>query len=164
MERRLVVMRHAKSSWSSGAPTDHARPLNKRGRRDAPKVGEFLATTGWAPDLVLSSDSLRTRETWECLEPTLGAVDPIFLGTLYHAGIDALRREIPDRATDAHQTVLVLGHNPGWENAVNWLTGRPTRLKTADAALLVGEGPTWAEALAEPMGWTMARFVRSRAL
>ena len=63
--KRLVVMRHAKSDWSSGASTDHARPLNQRGRREAPITAARLATLGWAPDRVSSSDSQRTREALE---------------------------------------------------------------------------------------------------
>ena len=60
MQRRLMVMRHAKSSWKSQVPTDHERPLNERGRRDAARVGKRLAELGWVPDFVVSSDSRRT--------------------------------------------------------------------------------------------------------
>jgi len=65
MSKRLIIMRHAKSSWTSGAATDHQRPLNKRGRRDAPRIGARLQHLGWLPDLVIASDSERTRETWQ---------------------------------------------------------------------------------------------------
>ena len=64
MHRRLIIMRHAKSSWTSGALSDHERPLNARGIRDAPRVGAALVKRGWLPQLVLSSDSERTRETF----------------------------------------------------------------------------------------------------
>ena len=63
MAKRLLVTRHAKSSWKSGEDSDHARPLNKRGRRDAPRVAAHLVGLGWVPEQVLSSDSQRTRET-----------------------------------------------------------------------------------------------------
>jgi phosphohistidine phosphatase SixA len=68
MRRRLMIMRHAKSSWKGQVPTDHDRPLNTRGRRDAVRVGKRLAKLGWVPDLVVSSDSRRTRETWERMQ------------------------------------------------------------------------------------------------
>ena len=68
MRRRIIVMRHAKSSWKSGARDDHARPLNKRGRRDAPRIAARLAELGWVPERVISSDSERTRQTWARME------------------------------------------------------------------------------------------------
>ncbi len=64
MTRRLIVMRHAKSSWKHAGLTDHQRPLNKRGRKDAPRVARALIERGWTPRRVLSSDAARTRETW----------------------------------------------------------------------------------------------------
>jgi phosphohistidine phosphatase len=65
MGKRLIIMRHAKSSWTSGASTDHQRPLNKRGRHAAPRIGARLRDIGWIPDMVIASDSERTRETWQ---------------------------------------------------------------------------------------------------
>ena len=66
MQRRLMLMRHAKSSWKSQVPTDHERPLNERGRRDAARVGKRLAKLGWLPDVVVGSDSRRTEEKPGC--------------------------------------------------------------------------------------------------
>ncbi len=62
-ERTLLIIRHAKSDWESGAP-DHERPLNARGRREAPKLGKHLAALGLRPDLVVCSDAARARQTW----------------------------------------------------------------------------------------------------
>ena len=62
--RRLILMRHAKSSWAIDGQEDHQRPLNKRGRRDAPRVAAALAARDWLPDFVVSSDAERTRQTW----------------------------------------------------------------------------------------------------
>ncbi|MBK6580418.1 MAG: histidine phosphatase family protein [Sandaracinaceae bacterium] len=61
--RRLLLTRHAKSDWSTEAPDDHARPLNKRGRRDAPRVGALVQSLGWRPELVLCSSAQRALET-----------------------------------------------------------------------------------------------------
>ena len=95
MQRRLIVMRHAKSSWKSGAATDHARPLNARGRRDAPAIGQRLRDSGWVPQMVLSSDSKRTRETYRRMSEQLGDVVPArFLRSLYDAGLDGFRAEV----------------------------------------------------------------------
>ena len=71
MKRRLIVMRHAKSSWKDPGQTDHERPLNGRGRRSAPLVAARLAELGWAPTRVHSSDAARTVETWRGMEETM---------------------------------------------------------------------------------------------
>ena len=164
MQRRLIVMRHAKSDWSSGASSDHARPLNARGRHDAPRVARRLAALGWVPDRTLSSTAERTRETWALMAPELGRfVDVAFLDALYLAGTDALRAAL-DEVPDELETVLALGHNPGWEEAAAWLTGQHVGLTTANALLLAGEGDSWAEAVGAPGTWRLVEHVRPRDL
>lgn len=159
---RLVLMRHAKSSWKSGAPTDHARPLNGRGRRAAPKVAAELVRLGWVPDLVLSSDAARTRETWERMRPVLGEAKIILRHELYMAGVEELRLALAARGDG--QTVLALGHNPGWEEALAWLSGHQEVLKTADAALLSSSATSWAQSVGTPRLWSLEGLVRARAL
>jgi len=163
MKRRLIVMRHAKSSWSSPAPTDHERPLNKRGQRDAPRVGAALVQAGWVPQLVLSSDSQRTRETFAGL---LGSfpetVGVTYLPSFYHGGTNAVREEVT-RLGDELECVLVLGHNPGWEQIVGALTGEGVVMKTATAALLARDLPHWHRAF-EPASWTLERVIYPREL
>lgn len=162
MKRRLAVLRHAKSSWSTGAVSDHARPLNERGLRAAPLVGEALAALGWCPDRILSSDSLRTRMTVEGVLRGLGAPVPArFTGMLYHPSVDDVRRALPE-VPDEVETVLVVGHNPGWEDLVQWLSGVMVTMKTADCALLVGHGASWQQAVADPGTWELENFLRSR--
>ena len=95
MQRRLIIMRHAKSSWNSPAATDHARPLNKRGQHDAPRVGTALVEQDWTPDLVLSSDSQRTRETFAGMTESFpGGIEVRFLSSFYHGGLNAIREEV----------------------------------------------------------------------
>ena len=136
MKRRLIVMRHAKSSWNSAGGPDHERPLNDRGRRDAPGVGAALVEGGWIPDLVLSSDSQRTRETFAGLSESFPSkVEARFLPSFYSDGFGAVQGELP-RVSDEVTCLLVLGHNPGWESLVEWLSGEDIVMKTATAALL----------------------------
>lgn len=147
MMLRLVVMRHAKSDWDAGASTDHERPLNERGRREAPVVGKELAKLGYAPALVISSDSKRTTETLELARPFWPAAEVRFSRDLYHAGIGEVRQavaSVPPEIT----TLLVLGHNPGWESMVSQLSGAHVELKTSHAAVLESDAATFAEALA----------------
>jgi len=162
MQRRLIVMRHAKSSWDSGASGDHARPLNPRGRRDAPRVARHLAELGWTPDRVWSSTSQRTTETWELMAPELReGLQVTFDRRLYLAGLGTLQEVASEWPEDA-RTLLVLGHNPGWEDAASQLSGSPISMTTANAVLLEGEGSTWAEALER--SWTLHQQLRPREL
>jgi phosphohistidine phosphatase len=166
MKRRLILMRHAKSAWNTEAPSDHARPLNDRGRRDAPKVAARLVALGWRPGLVLSSDSERTRQTAASFEAAFGSeVEVRFLSKLYLAGVEQVRAEIAE-LPDTLASALLLGHNPGWEDALAWLSGEPEPLKTANAALLEAEneGATWRELAEAPRRFRLVELVRSREL
>ena len=164
MRRRLIVMRHAKSSWNSEVLTDHARPLKKRGCRDAPCVAARLAELGWVPQYVLSSDSQRTRETYELMSPAFAGEPPVeFLYSLYHCGVEGFCSEV-SRLDDEILSVLAVGHNPGWEEVVDWLTGEAVGMTTANAALLEGTGDTWREAVAEACSWTLVDVVRPKEL
>ena len=164
MQRRLIVMRHAKSDWNTDAPNDHARPLNARGRRDAPRVAARLVELGWTPGHVLSSDSCRTRETHERMAEALGDLaETTFLRSLYHAGIDALRDAMLE-VDDETSCAIALGHNPGWQHAVAWLCGESIEMTTANAALLECDEETWADALVRPRQWTLSDVVRPKEL
>lgn len=161
---RLILMRHAKSSWKSGAPTDHARPLNKRGRRDAPRIGKALADRRWQPDLVLSSDSERTRETFERMrEPLGGAPRVVFTRTLYHAGVEQVREALVG-VSEGQRCVLLLGHNMGWEQVLTWLTGKEERMTTANAALMSCEIGSWEQAVQSPLMWSLNEVLRPKTL
>src|SRR5688572_21762822 len=118
MERRLILMRHAKSSWKAEAENDHERPLNKRGKRDAPRIASKLAALDWAPDFLLSSDSQRTRETWKRMESAFERPPHTsFTRRLYLAGIGEVRSELVLVPPDV-RTLMLLGHNDGWEEVL----------------------------------------------
>jgi phosphohistidine phosphatase len=159
-ERRLIVMRHAKSAWPEEVASDHARPLNDRGRRDAPNVARELVQLGWQPQMILSSDAQRTRETEELMRTRWQGEVPVeFVRVLYHAGyaeIVGVVEIVPETVS----TLLVLGHNPGWEELVHTLSGQRVTLKTATAALLTGSGATWSEALRDRRGWQVAAVIQ----
>lgn len=107
MTRTLILMRHAKSSWDDYTLADHDRPLNKRGRRSATALAEWLATKPWQPDQALVSTATRTQETFAGLGLSLTAD---FTRTLYHA--DAAEMQLV-LETASGNTVLMIGHNPG---------------------------------------------------
>jgi phosphohistidine phosphatase len=110
-DRRLVLLRHAKSAWPD--IPDHERPLARRGQRDAPVMGRWLRAVGLVPDLVLCSTARRARETWQLAESGLGAVPPVrFDDRVYEASPTALLNLIR-RESGAAETLLVVGHDPG---------------------------------------------------
>lgn len=165
--RRLVLMRHAKSDQDAaddlGRPLpDHARPLAPRGLRAAPRVGAWLRDQGWSPDAVVLSDAARTTQTWRAMAGLFAPGLPVLPSPrLYLAGLGALRAEASGWPP-GWETVLALGHNPGWELAATQLCGQRVELKTASCALLEGQGPTWSAALGAP--WRLVRVVHPRAL
>ena len=164
MRRRLILMRHAKSSWKSDAPSDHTRPLNKRGRRAAPAMGRHLEELGWVPDLIVSSDAVRTKETCSLMTEAMEATpEQRYERSLYHAGITEIGAVL--RTVDPTiPTVLLLGHNPGWSVAATDLTDVSVDLKTADAALLEIEAEDWASAFDADAGFELITIVRARSL
>lgn len=106
MTKTLILMRHTKSSWNHPGLDDHDRPLNKRGRKSAEALGNWLREKGWAPDQILCSDSVRTKETLGGLRLD---VSPDMQPELYRATANQMLR-ILSRATG--DTVLMIGHNP----------------------------------------------------
>lgn len=111
MTLRLILTRHAKSSWDNANQPDHERPLNPRGRRAAKAIGEWLESRGYGPQLILCSTATRTRETCDLLNETLGkAAEVRHVKELYHASPEQMMEVLKQtEETD----VLLIGHNPG---------------------------------------------------
>lgn len=111
--KQLLICRHAKSSWDDASLSDVERPLNKRGRRDAPEMGRRLAERGLLPDLILASHATRAWTTAEAYADRLGyppdriQVDP-GLYTATAASLLALVRALEPRLG----RILLVGHNP----------------------------------------------------
>ena len=162
--KRLIIMRHAKSAWDDTTHSDHERTLNARGRRTAPIVADALVERGWQPNFVLSSDSRRTRETWEHMAERFSSRPRLrFDRSLYLAGLDEVQSAAQTVFDEAH-TLLVLGHNPGWEDMASRLTNSYLSLKTADCVLMERTAQSWAEALADETGWAFIEFIPARSL
>jgi phosphohistidine phosphatase len=129
--KRLLILRHAKSSWSDSSLDDWQRPLNDRGERDAPRVGDLIKRQSLVPDLIITSDAERARTTAQAVARRAGyAREMIFEPALYHAGPEDVISVINGVANDVN-TVLIVGHNPGLENLVQQLTGEDVTLPTA---------------------------------
>ncbi len=127
----LLILRHAKSSWDNPGLCDHDRPLNGRGRRDAPRIGELLAAESLLPDAVLCSTACRTVQTWQLLSAAAGCdVEPRYEAAIYLASGGDLLEQL--HTFPAGQKIgLVIGHNPGLEVLVAMLTGKRVTMPTA---------------------------------
>lgn len=160
---RLIVVRHAEAGWG-GSGSDRDRPLTPRGLQQAARLGQALATAGWAPDVVVHSEARRTTQTWAGLAGPLGG-EPLVASSwsLYHDGPAAYLQAVAQHAGPAG-TVALVGHNPVVGELVELLTGQRLRFGTAHAALLqaVLPGPWqgWEPALGVPMGFGVERLIR----
>ena len=135
--KTLLVLRHAKSSWSDPALDDHERPLNKRGRRDGPRMGELVREYGLIPDIVIASDAVRAQLTAERVAEAARYAGEIRLDRhLYMAGPAEILSLLPTVGENA-ETVMIVGHNPGLEKLVEQLTGERQDLPTAALAQIV---------------------------
>lgn len=141
MARRLIVMRHAKSSWHDPDLEDHDRPLNNRGRGDAPRIADAIHGRQWTPDLILVSSSKRTLQTLSGMSHRFEEVPFDIRPGIYHATVNNLMLELKDMVEDG--TTMILGHNPGSEILVNHLSGEWHTMPTATAVLLVETSSAW---------------------
>ena len=145
--RRLILIRHAKSSWDDAEMPDHDRPLNPRGRRASAELGQWLASRDYLPDQVLCSTAARTRETFAALGLE-GAPEPEFVKALYHAEPDTMLAALKG-ATG--QVVMMLGHNPGIAAFAALLPAEPphhadfARYPTAATLVVDFEIESWAD-------------------
>lgn len=148
-DRTLVLMRHAKSSWSTGDP-DHARPLSGRGRRDGWAAGAWFVDHGLVPELAIVSTSTRTRQTLQRLThggATFGAIE--FDSAIYGADEHDLVRLVTSAPSNV-RTLLVIGHNRAIEEAVfllarrvgnhEWWSAMDAKFPTAAIAVIGFDG------------------------
>lgn len=152
--RRLLLARHAKSSWGDPSLADHDRPLNGRGRRAAPLVAATLAERGFVPDAVRSSSSCRTRETWELMAPRFGGDPRVeYFSELYLAPPRAVLETVAS-VPSAVETLMILGHNPSTHALAAYLARRGDRqlrdriirsFPTGAVAVIELDGDDWGE-------------------
>ncbi len=119
MSKRLILIRHAKSSWDNPYGDDHARVLNKRGRASAKALGAWLVEQGYVPDVLLCSDAARTQETAALALPDH---KPVLLARLYHAAPQTILDMVSKQTA---RCVAVIGHNPGIGMLANALVQTP---------------------------------------
>lgn len=129
--RTLMLLRHGKSSHKDARLADFDRPLTKRGRRDAGRIGALLVDEDMLPDLILSSTACRARATTERLVAAAGFDGPVHLmDDLYMASPRQMVKVIAAQPA-ARTAIMVVGHNPGLEELMTALTKCDEPLPTA---------------------------------
>jgi len=165
--RRLILTRHAKSSWDDPAQDDHDRPLNARGRRAARALGDWLASRGYEPEEVLCSTAVRARETWSGIAaaPLEVLAQVRELPELYLAAPDQMLGVLRSATGDC---VMMVGHNPGIAEFAAMLPAWPPqtiefrRYPTAATLVLDFEAASWRD-IAPSKGSVLDFFVPAHA-
>lgn len=143
--KTLLLLRHAKSSRSDPTLPDFDRPLNGRGKRAAPRMGELLQQEGLVPSRLVSSPAVRARDTAKRVARRCGYGKAIELQPeLYHATAESICRVLRELWNDPAR-VLLVGHNPGLEELIEQLTGSPVRFPTAALAQVSLPIASWEE-------------------
>jgi len=168
--RRLMLLRHAKSEWPDGVD-DHERPLARRGRRASPLIGNHMVEAGLMPDLVIVSTARRAQETWDLVRPALrGKIGRRDEPRIYEAPAGSILEVIHETPIEAH-TLLLVGHNPGFQDLALELTGQGrqpdlTRMRekypTGGLAVIDFDIGTWRDVA--PAAGELQRFVTPRSL
>lgn len=147
---KLIIVRHAKSSWSDQGLRDHDRPLAPRGQRAAAIIGKWLTIKDHQPSAVICSTATRASQTWERISPHLESPEEVrFTSDLYHAG----RRQIWKIVQQCELSpLLIVGHNPGFGDFARAAVQEPPRrheffrYPTAATAVCTFNAATWSEA------------------
>jgi phosphohistidine phosphatase len=148
--KTLYVIRHAKSSWEDEELSDFDRPLNDRGKRDAPRMGKRLKEKNVTPDLMITSPAKRALSTCKRIAEILNyPKDKIKTkNSLYHADEEKILKVVHD-LSDKHNVVLLFGHNPGLTDFVNALSNDSKHMidnvPTCGIACFKAEIDRWAD-------------------
>jgi phosphohistidine phosphatase len=167
--RRLMLLRHAKSAWPDGV-SDLDRPLADRGREAAPRMGRYLADESLLPDLVLVSPARRTQETWDFVRAAIGDADTRTEPRIYEAPSARLLTVVQEVPVTA-RALLMIGHNPGFQDLAKHLVGHGDRYAfarltqkypTAGLAVIDFAVEDWSEVAAR--AGRLDRFVTPKTL
>jgi phosphohistidine phosphatase len=141
--KKLLIMRHAKSSWKEADVADHERPLKKRGMKDAATIGKILKNKELTPNKMISSSAVRAADTAAIVADKSGYKKEIeFTDKLYMAESGAIL-ELIHSQPDSIKVLMVIGHNPGMEALVQVLSREVESLSTASVAYFQADIKSW---------------------
>lgn len=143
--KTLYLLRHAKSSWKDASLADFERPLKGRGREAAERMGRFLASKKVNISALISSPSVRTRETVEILlRHSRLQVEPLFDQRIYEASLATLAQVVSEIPAE-NKSAMLVGHNPGMEELLAFLTHESRHMPTCALARISLDGVSWKE-------------------
>jgi phosphohistidine phosphatase len=143
---RLLILRHAKSSWSDEHADDWERTLTGRGVRDATRVGELLRRLSLVPDSIITSDAVRAQMTAQLVADAAGYGGKVIQSSLlYHAQPGAVIEVLRTVPAATVRSVMIVGHNPGLEDLAAQLTGEHVGLPTAALVNVAVDIDRWSE-------------------
>ncbi len=132
--KTLLILRHGKSSWKYDDLADHDRPLKKRGKDDAEKMGKLIEKNDLVPELIISSSATRARKTAKLVAYACGyGAEIVKDHNLYMAAPVDIIRSL-QKVGDGYQRVMIIGHNPGLEELLANLTEHYHALPTCALA------------------------------
>ncbi len=143
--KTLTLVRHAKSSWKDTSLADRDRPLNKRGKRDAPEMGRRIAAAGIRPSLIVSSPAVRAWTTAKIIAKAIGYPREFLQrdAALYLASVDGILDVIVSQDAGFNNLMLV-GHNPGFTDFANYLVpGLTDNMPTAGVVSVELDTDDW---------------------
>ena len=163
MLSHLLLMRHAKSSWSDGSLSDHERPLNERGKTAALAVARALIARGYPPDTIWTSDAKRTRETAMLLIREIPGPQVVSHNSdFYHASAQQVL-SICGKQIEPEGKLMLLGHNPGWAELHVYFTGQYNDYPTGACTVLKRTENNDGDWL-DPASWRLIDFIKPRDL
>ena len=143
--KTLLLLRHAKSSWDDDDLDDHDRPLNKRGKKAAPRMGKLLANEGLVPDLIVTSTAKRAKRTAQLAAEAAGYDGEIVLDrTLYLAPAQRYV-QVAAKVDDQIKRLMLVGHNPGIEMCIDLLCDEEEAMPTAALAVISISVDHWSQ-------------------
>jgi len=153
--KTLLLLRHAKSSWKNNGAGDFDRPLNQRGLKAAPVIGRLIRKRKLQPDLVISSPAERARQTIQLVLEAAGLKTELRYDERIYEASAARLFEIVSQIDDEAGVVMMVGHNPGFEELVEALTGETLSLPTAALACIELDIEKWSKvrAGANQLSW-----------
>jgi len=158
--RRLILMRHGESENAQAGMDDRQRRLTANGQAAALRCGQEIRARGFSPELILCSDAERAVATLHAVVRGAGLVGVVskIQSQLYLADEHLVFQHCADEE-DVLDTILLIGHNPGWSEAATALSGTPLSLGTAQAALLEHFGDDWISAIGDLGHWKLKDII-----
>ncbi|HJU79346.1 MAG TPA: histidine phosphatase family protein [Nitrososphaeraceae archaeon] len=148
----LLILRHAKSSWEFSGISDHDRPLNSRGKRDAPRMGRKLLKEQLVPHLIISSSAVRAHSTAKKVAKACRFKEEILIDpTLYDSGQSEYLNVLINQE-DRHDIIMLVGHNPISEQLVEVLTGEIVTMPTCAVACVRLPIRSWRQIISQTKG------------